>query len=154
MKYYNKELAKLPKELQSIVTSLDISNISRNIGIKIRLGHKETIQLEESIRNFLITVWTVPHINTMEILPMGLNGNQREVFYMEFYNKILFPITNQLEKAGLTNYKALFENRSDISGKLTIVSKVERFTAFSNHLSKWSLKRNNRKKVLQLMSIL
>jgi len=154
MKYYNEELAKLPKEIQSIVTSLDISNISRNIGIKIQLGHKETIQLEDSIRNFLVSVWTVPHINTMEILPLGLDINQREVFYMEFYNKILRPVNNQLDKAGLTNYKTLFKNRSDISEKLTIVSKIERFTTFSNHLSKWSLKRDNRKKVLQLMSIL
>ena len=154
MRYYDNELAKLPIEIQNIITSMDISNISRNIGIKIGIGQKETIELENSIKSFLVTVWTVPHIQVMEILPMGLNGNQREVFYMEFYNKILHPITMQLEKAGLTGYKTLFNNRTGINKEQAIASKIERFTAFSEHLSKWSLKRDNRKKVLQLMSIL
>lgn len=153
MKYYDNELAKLPLEIQNIITSLDISNITRNIGIKIGLGHMETSGLEYSTKSFLVTVWTTPHISVMEILPMGLNGTQREVFYMEFYNKILHPIRKQLEKAGLTDYDILFKTRTNLNEKLSIVSKIERFSTFSNHLSKWSLKKENRKKVLHLMSI-
>jgi len=110
MNLYLKEFQKLPQEIRSIISSIDLANTSRNIGRKINLTNEEKNNLEQHLRFFLISVWTQPNSNAMDFLPMGLNGFKREIFYREIYIKIFRPVVRKLNQAGLNDKDILFEN--------------------------------------------
>jgi hypothetical protein len=120
MDNYLKGFQKLPQEIRSIISSIDIANISRNIGRKINLTTEENNTLEQHLRFFLINVWTQPYSNTMDFLPMGLNGFKRELFYKDIYIKIFRPIVRKLNQAGLNDKDILFKNNDVTLTALTI----------------------------------
>jgi hypothetical protein len=110
MKYYGKIFAGLPLEIRRIITSFDISGIAANIGQKLNLDRNEIAFLDNNLKLFLINIWTKPNNYPIEILPIGLNIEQRKTFYTEIHDKIIQPITQKIEKAGFNNNNVLFKN--------------------------------------------
>jgi hypothetical protein len=120
MNSYIREIQTLPQEIKSIVSSIDISKISKDISTRVNLDDKERDRFEQNLRHLLASIWKMPEINAIGFLPMGLDGKKREVFYQDINSKVFRPIIRMLHKAGLNEKDILYENNNVSLTALTI----------------------------------
>lgn len=98
------ELAKLPKEMEESINSLDWSNISETIGKKYIQNEKEIDKLQAEILLVLIGIEKINNLKTNIEINVNLTPQIASQIFDELVEQIFFPIAENIELLVKTNF--------------------------------------------------